>query len=68
MQRCPGRTVKEIQPGFYTDTHHTNYVWIVLLEPTGDPLANTHTTVDSTDIQAWHERRRSAGLGDFSIE
>jgi hypothetical protein len=37
MQRCPGRAVKEIQLGFYTDTHHTNYVWIVLLEPTGDP-------------------------------
>src|SRR3989442_15319525 len=31
--RYPGRSIKEILPGFYTDERNTNYVWLVILAP-----------------------------------
>lgn len=67
-RRYPGRSIKEILPGFYTDERKTNYVWLVILAPTQEPFENTLTTVDSNDIRAWHERQNTTGFSDFSLE
>ena len=58
LNRCPGRSIKEIRPGFATDPH--NYVWIVILDET-EPFQNTLTTVDSNDIRAWQGRQKNTG-------
>ena len=66
--RYPGRSIKEIRPGFYTDERNTNYVWLVILNPTGEPFENTVTSVDSNDIRAWREQQKHHGVSDFSLE
>ena len=63
--RYPGRSIKEILPGFSTDAN--NYVWLVILD-TQHPFENTLTTVDSNDIRAWQEQQKNTGLSDFSLE
>lgn len=64
--RYPGRSIQEILPGFSTDEH--NYVWLVILDSTGEPFENTLTTVDTNDIRAWREQQKNTGLSDFSLE
>jgi len=64
--RYPGRSIKEILPGFSPDAH--NYVWLVILNDTQHPFENTLTTVDSNDIRAWQEQQKNTGLSDFSLE
>ena len=56
--RYPGRSIKEILPGFSTDAN--NYVWLVILAE-DKPFENTLTTVDSNDIRAWQERHKEGG-------
>ncbi len=67
-RRYPGRTIKEILPGFYTDESKTNYVWLVILDPTQEPFETTLSTVDSNDIRAWREQHKNTGLSDLSLE
>lgn len=64
--RYPGRSVKEIRPGFSTDER--NYVWLVVLKGTGEPFENTLTTVDSNDIRAWQEQQADTGSPGHSLE
>ena len=65
--RQPGRSVKEIRPGFHSDERETNYVWFVLLEPTGDPLATPVTTVDTNDIRAWQQQHQNPGFSSQQV-
>lgn len=62
--RYPGKSIKDIRPGFYTDER--NYVWLVILD-SPQPFENTLTTVDSNDIQAWQEQQKNTGLSGFSL-
>ena len=64
--RYPERSITEIRPGFSTDER--NYVWCVILEPTGGQFENTLTTVDSNDIRAWQKQHTNTDLSGFSVE